>query len=155
MAFDLATFLGQNVGAAFGQIAEGVGSIIAKFKADPTKVLEMQAELQKLQLQAEQAAMQAEVALSQAQTKVNEIEAASGHPFTSNWRPWIGWVCGSGFAYVVVLQPFLTWASAWISTGHPGPAPTLNTDVLMTVLLGMLGLGGLRSFDKLKGTARP
>jgi hypothetical protein len=79
--------------------------------------------------------------------EVNKIEAASTDRFVSGWRPAVGWVCAGGFAYTVLLQPLLPWLFGG------GPLPDIPTEVLMTLLLGMLGLGGLRTAEKIKGAA--
>lgn len=89
----------------------------------------------------------------QGQLGVNKEEAANPSVFVSGWRPFIGWVCGSALAYTYIGYPFLLWAGAlWF----PGiNAPSLGNDgMLYELLLGMLGLGGLRTFEKVKGVAR-
>jgi hypothetical protein len=87
-----------------------------------------------------------------AQTEVNKIEAASSNLFVAGWRPFTGWVCGVAFAYHFIGLPVLLFVAAL--AGEPIAAPTFDMDALFTVLMGMLGLGGLRSFDKVKGTSR-
>jgi hypothetical protein len=88
--------------------------------------------------------------LAMAQIDVNKAEAASTSLFKGGWRPFIGWTCGSAFAYHFVLQPLLVFVL--VSSGHPVPElPKFEMDALMTVLFGMLGLGGLRTFEKFKG----
>jgi hypothetical protein len=92
-----------------------------------------------------------EIAL--AQIEVNKIEAASNSIFKSGWRPFIGWVCGTAFAYHFVLQPVLIFVMTY--AGHPVPAlPEFDMASLMTVLGGLLGLGGLRTFEKYKGITK-
>lgn len=72
------------------------------------------------------------------QSEINKAEAASGNWFASSWRPLCGYICVGGFAYATVIAPVL----------HLPPG---NTDVLITTLFGMLGLGSLRSYEKVKG----
>lgn len=92
-----------------------------------------------------------EIAL--AQIEVNKIEAASSTIFKSGWRPFIGWVCGVAFAYHFVFQPLLVFILTYM--GHPVPAlPEFDMASLMTVLGGLLGLGGLRTFEKYKGITK-
>ncbi len=86
-----------------------------------------------------------ELTLIMGQLDVNKIEAAHKSRFVAGWRPFVGWVCGSGLAYNVLLHPFFDIFFEM---------PTVNTDVLMPVLLGMLGIGGMRSFEKFKGVTR-
>ena len=71
--------------------------------------------------------------------------------FVAGWRPFIGWVCGSGLVYSFIAQPLLAWASGiWV---FPAP-PVLDLSTLLTVLGGMLGLSSLRTVEKINGVAR-
>lgn len=88
-----------------------------------------------------------------AQIEVNKTEAASRNPFVAGWRPFIGWTCGVALAWHFVLAPFLMFIAAWVGFEVPR-LPVFDMDNLMTVLLGMLGLGGLRSFEKVKGISK-
>lgn len=88
-----------------------------------------------------------------AQIEVNKTEAASRNPFVAGWRPFIGWTCGVALAWHFVLAPFLMFIAAWVGFEVPR-LPVFDMDNLMTVLLGMLGLGGLRSFEKIKGISK-
>ena len=88
-----------------------------------------------------------------AQIDVNKTEAASNSIFKGGWRPFIGWVCGTAFAYHFVLQPLLIFVMTYL--GYPVPAlPEFDMASLMTVLGGLLGLGGLRTFEKYKGITK-
>ena len=87
-----------------------------------------------------------------AQMEVNKVEAASGRLFVSGWRPFIGWVCGAAFAYHFVIQPFIAFAIS--SAGYAIVLPAFDMGELSTVLMGMLGLGGMRSFEKIKGAVK-
>ena len=88
-----------------------------------------------------------------AQIEVNKVEAASSSIFKSGWRPFIGWVCGTAFLYHFVIQPVLIFVITYM--GHPVPAlPEFDMASLMTVLGGLLGLGGLRTFEKYKGITK-
>jgi hypothetical protein len=87
-----------------------------------------------------------------AQMEINKEEAKSSNLFIAGWRPAIGWICGAAFAYHFLLQPFMVFLCA--TFGYRIDLPTFDMDTLNTVLMGMLGLGGLRSFDKVKGTSR-
>lgn len=87
-----------------------------------------------------------------AQLAVDAEEAKNENIFVSGWRPFIGWTCGAAFAYQFILQPmatFLIMVSG--SSFDPHRLPTLDWGAMSTVLLGMLGLGGLRTIEKVKG----
>jgi hypothetical protein len=92
-----------------------------------------------------------ELALSQ--IEVNKAEAASGSIFKGGWRPAIGWVCASAFAYHFVLQPVIVFIVLSAGVELP-PLPEFDMASLMTVMMGMLGLGGLRTYEKQKGITR-
>lgn len=86
-----------------------------------------------------------------AQLEINAREAAHPSVFVAGWRPFFGWMGGVGFLYAVVVQPLLTWWGA--SHGMPA-APELDTELLMVVVTGMLGIGGLRTYEKHKGVSK-
>jgi hypothetical protein len=91
--------------------------------------------------------------LAVAQIDVNKAEAASGSLFKGGWRPFIGWVCGGAFAYHFVLQPVIVFGV--LTAGVELPAlPEFDMASLMTVMMSMLGLGGLRTYEKQKGIAK-
>lgn len=85
------------------------------------------------------------------QVEVNKAEAANGNLFVSGWRPFIGWVCGLAFAWFYIAQPVLTFFLT--AAGHPVNLPHIEFGEMSSVLLGMLGLGGMRTFEKTKGVA--
>ena len=88
-----------------------------------------------------------------AQIEVNKAEAASGSVFKGGWRPFIGWVCGAALLYNFVLRDLLAWLI--LNTGiEASMPPDLAMDELLTVLLGMLGLGAFRTAEKMAGKAR-
>lgn len=87
------------------------------------------------------------------QIEVNKTEAAHRSVFVAGWRPFIGWVCGTAFAYHFIIQPLLFLALT-IAGKDLSALPEFDISALLTVLGGMLGLGGLRTFEKLKGKAR-
>ena len=91
--------------------------------------------------------------LAMAQIEVNKAEAASGSIFKGGWRPFIGWVCGFAFAYHFILQPILLFGTA-LAGVHLPSLPEFDMSQMMPVLLGMLGLGGLRTFEKQKGITK-
>jgi len=91
--------------------------------------------------------------LALSQIEVNKAEAASGSFFKGGWRPFIGWVCGVAFAYHFILQPLLTFILATFNVSIP-ELPEFDMGTLLTVLGGMLGIGGLRTYEKQKGLTK-
>lgn len=89
--------------------------------------------------------------INKAQLEVNKVEAGHTSRFVSGWRPFTGWICATAMAYHFILQPLLTFAL--YTFGNEIVLPTFDMTTLTTVLLGMLGLGGMRSFEKVKKSA--
>ncbi len=87
-----------------------------------------------------------------AQLDINKAEGQHRSMFVAGWRPFIGWTCGVALAYTYVLQPILVFILA--QSGYLVQLPVMDLSVMMPVLLGMLGLGGLRSFEKFKGVSK-
>ena len=94
----------------------------------------------------------AAVAIVQGQIDINKNEASNPSVFVSGWRPFIGWVCGIALAYTYIVYPMSLWA---LSVWHPAliPPKLVNNEMLYELLFGMLGMGGLRTFEKYKGVA--
>jgi hypothetical protein len=138
-----------------GSILEGVGKIAGDLVTTDKERIELELEGRKLDL--EQARINQ--ATDIAQVDVNKIEAASSNLFVSGWRPAVGWVGVLGLGYQFLGYPFMQWAWAFgqgvdlIPQGLSAP-PDLEVDQLLTLLAGLLGFGGMRSFEKTKGVAR-
>lgn len=131
----------------FLDILGGITPIINKvlsYIPDPAarQAAELQMQADMLKFAAEQGAQQAEI---------NKVEAASTNIFVSGWRPFIGWTCGAAFAWNYVGLPLASWLVA--VCGYDVPLRPVLDNSLMELTLGMLGLGAMRSFDKLKGTS--
>ena len=88
-----------------------------------------------------------------AQLEVNKAEAQHRSIFVAGWRPFIGWTCGVALMAHFVLFPATDFIVAYMGYEIP-PMPAFDMESLMTVLLGMLGLGGMRSFEKFKGVSK-
>jgi hypothetical protein len=88
-----------------------------------------------------------------AQTDINKAEAQHRSIFVAGWRPFIGWTCGVALAYHFVVAPLILFGAGWAGAEIPD-LPQFDMDSLMTVLLGMLGLGGMRTFEKAKGLTK-
>lgn len=108
---------------------------------------------ERLKAEAEFVRMAAEGELKQviAQLEINAKEAAHPSVFVAGWRPFFGWAGGFGFVYATIGQPLISWAAA--INGWPSP-PSLNLDLLWVVITGMLGIGGLRTFERVKGVTK-
>ena len=121
------------------------GKLIDKLFPDPTQKAAANYELLKLHQQGELAILAKQVDLAKTQTDTNTEEAKSSNWWVAGWRPYIGWVCGTGLGYQLLVYPILV--------GFVPSVVPLDTGTLLTLLLGMLGLGGMRSFEKSKGVA--
>jgi|TARA_B110000977_G_C10642832_1_gene324751 hypothetical protein len=83
--------------------------------------------------------------LAKGQLEVNKVEAAHKNMFVAGWRPAIGWICGFALMYSTILSPIL---GIWYTV------PPVDSSLLTTVLMGMLGLGAMRTVEKTKGVQR-
>lgn len=124
-------------------IANVVGSAIDKIFPDKTEQ-----EKGKLALLMQEMQLGIQPVLKQIETNIEEAKHQS--VFVAGWRPFIGWVCGSALAYYYILQPFLVWGFS--VAGIVTRMPKLDSGDLMTILLGMLGLGAFRTYEKTKGS---
>jgi hypothetical protein len=124
-----------------GSIIESVGKVAGDLITTDKEKMQLEIENRKL-----------DQAMDLAQIEVNKIEAASSSLFTSGWRPYIGWGCGTAFLYSAMFEPIMRFV-AQVAFDYKGPFPQLDTNLTMQVLLGMLGLAGMRSFEKSKGVA--
>jgi len=91
-------------------------------------------------------------AQDQGQIEINKEEAKSNSLFVSGWRPAVGWICAFGCAWAFILKPVLDWGVA--AAGSTVALPVFQTGELMSLLLGLLGMGTLRTYEKFKGVAR-
>ena len=128
-----------------------IAKVIDKLIPDPQAKAQAQLDLLKLQQAGEFKELDAELALKLEQIKVNALEAQSPDLFRGGWRPFVGWVCGTGLAVQFLVAPLATWAAALY--GHAVAFPSLDMGTLMTLLGGLLGLGTLRTTEKIKGVA--
>lgn len=96
------------------------------------------------------ALMKIEAEQSKAQVELNKAEAQHSSMFVAGWRPFIGWVGGVALAWTYIMYPIMEWVAR--IQGYTGELPVLQTDALYQLVLAMLGIGAMRSFDKLRGT---
>lgn len=130
-----------------------IGTVLDKLFPDPAKANEAKLELLRLQQQGALAELDADVKLALAQATTNTAEAANPSIFVSGWRPGAGWACVLGLVYQFLLQPLLPWLTAVCGVTVP-ELPAIDSATLTTLLMGLLGLGGLRTFERAKGVAR-
>lgn len=121
------------------------GKVIDRLWPDPTQAAQAKLELFKLQ-------QTGELAQITGQLEINKTEAASSSVFVAGWRPAIVWVCAFALFYQYIGKP-ISQAIA-VAIGHPLPVLPGLDDNLWQLLLGMLGLGGLRTFEKINGVAK-
>ena len=106
----------------------------------------------KARLDMEAKLLEAATAQAGQQAAINQVEASSSSIFVAGWRPFIGWVCGAGLAWAFIVAPLASWLM--IALGVKQTMPHLEIEHLLELVVAMLGLGGLRTFEKLKGVAR-
>jgi hypothetical protein len=120
----LAKLLGLNGNgqSSLGEFAKDLREAIKGKEIDPDKMIK----------------------LVKVQSEINKMEAQHRSVFVAGWRPFIGWICGLALAYNFIIRDVIAWVSPDIMP------PAIQMDQLITILLGMLGLGGLRTFEKIK-----
>lgn len=127
-----------------GSVFELGGKIIDRLFPDPEKKAEAELELLKL-------TQAGDLQQVLAQLEINAKEAAHPSIWVSGWRPYFGWVGGTAFAYVGLIKPVLSWIAA--IKGWP-ELPDIDTEFLWVVVSGLLGIGGLRTYEKKNKVAK-
>jgi len=130
------SWLSSLVGGGAITAAQGVANIVDQF---------IETDDEKRAWETVKAKMAQEPQL--AQIELNKVEAGHRTMFVAGWRPAAGWVCSIGLAFIFLVNPIIQWV-----TGEPGPE--LPTDIMFELMLGMLGLGGLRTFEKYSGKTK-
>lgn len=131
-----------------GAIIDSVGKVASDLITTDKERLELELEGRRI-----------DQATDLAQMEVNKTEAQNQNLFVSGWRPAIGWVGALAMAYQFLLYPLLVWAWVWLQAEQivpqdVKPPPMLDTEALWVILSGMLGIAGMRSFEKTRGVAR-
>ena len=130
-----------------GSIFDFGSKVIDKLFPNKDEAEKAKLALIELQQKGELAEFDANLKVAIQQGVVNAEEAKSTSLFVSGWRPFIGWICGVSLGYNYIFMPFFTYLSTWYSNSAPA-MPALETGELTTILLGMLGLGVLRTVEK-------
>lgn len=126
-----------------------VGSVIDKIFPNAKDAADAKLKLMAMAQQGELAALDADVKVALGQMDINKAEASSGNRYASSWRPTIGYICALGLLYNFIGYPLLTWLAAAFKPGLKVP-PLLDSN-LFELVLGMLGLAGFRTYEKVKG----
>lgn len=140
-------------GAAAG-VFTGIGTLAKDLRAaitgkttldssDQIKLIELAQSLELESLRADQA-------ISQAQMQINLADAQSGSNFRGGWRPMAGWLCVAGMGYQFLLCPILPWMLNSVGLTVQ-PLPVIDGESLMAMMSGLLGLGGFRTFERVRG----
>lgn len=128
-----------------------IGTVLEKVLPDPQASADAKIKLMELAQKGDLAVLDAETKMALGQLEVNKVEAGTDM-FRGGWRPATGWACVFGLVYQFLIQPILPWMVA-VCGGHVPPLPPIDNETLMVLLTGMLGLGGLRTFERIKGRA--
>lgn len=124
-----------------------LGDLLNKVLPDADAKAKAQLELARLAQEGEFKALDAQLQINLAQSKINEIEAASSNALAATWRPAAGWVCVLGLAYEFLIRPLLPWILTVCGAPVSPPLPSLD-GVLMELVAAMLGIGGMRTFER-------
>ncbi len=129
-------------------VVESVGKVIGDLHTSDKERMELELESKRI-----------DQAIDLGQMEVNKVEAANQNLFVAGWRPAIGWIGAGAMFYQFLLYPLLVWAWVWLQAEgyvprEVKPPPMLDTDALWVILSGMLGIAGMRSFEKSRGVAR-
>jgi len=119
------------------KLIQPVGDILDKFVADKDLKIKLSHELEK-----------EIISLNKAQLEVNKVEAKHNNIFVSGWRPFIGWCCGLSLAYYFILEPIIQYIL--IVNGIQFDTPEFDFSQLSTIVMAMLGMSGLRTYEKIK-----
>lgn len=130
------SFFEKLIGGAAAEPIEAIGGVFDKLFTSDEERMQAGAVMEKLRQHP-----------GELQVMLNQVEAQHRSIFVAGWRPFIGWVCGVGLSFVFVINPVIQWA-----VNRPGPA--MPTDVMLELVVAMLGMGGLRTFEKVKGRAK-
>jgi phenylpyruvate tautomerase PptA (4-oxalocrotonate tautomerase family) len=129
-----------------GKLVDPVSDILGKVVEDKDQKARLAHEIATM---AERHAQE----LARGQIEINKEEAKSRNIFIAGWRPFVGWTCGLALFWHFLGLPVTLFITGWFNLQHP-PLPEFDMQSLMTVLLGMLGLGGMRTFEKFKGITK-
>lgn len=128
-----------------------LGDIFDRVFPDPAAAADAKVKVMEMAQRGELAQLDADVKLAAGQLAVNQAEATSASLFVSGWRPAVGWCCAAAFGFKFIGGPLLVLIAQYF--GHTVTLPDFDYSEMSTILLGMLGLGGLRTVEKIKNVA--
>lgn len=137
------------IAAILPTVLDAIGRAIP----DPQAQAQAKLEVLKMQQSGDLATLDAELRLALAQIDVNKSEAGSESLFKSGWRPAVGWSCVLGLLYEFIVRPLLPWFVQVLGVQGVPELPPLDGDTLFGLLVGLLGIGTLRTVEKVKGKA--
>ena len=129
-------FFSSLIGSEVAQPIEAIGNVVDKLFTSDEERAQGKLLMEKLAQHP-----------SDLQVELNKVEANHRSIFVAGWRPFIGWVCGTGLSFVFVINPVIQWF-----TGKPGPV--MPVDVMLELILAMLGMGALRTYEKVQGKTK-
>ena len=130
-------FLSKLIGGAAVAPIEAIGNIVTGVWGDKGEKMTHDEVMAKIALQP-----------AMAQVELNKVEASHRSMFVAGWRPFLGWICGLGLAIAFLVNPFIVWISP------DATVPDVPTEVMMELVVAMLGLAGLRTYEKLQGRTK-
>ena len=133
---------------AFAALIPALGNLLDRVFPDPQAAADAKVKVMEMAQRGELAYLDADLKMATGQMEVNKAEAQHQSIFVAGWRPAIGWVCAAAFAFKFVIGP--TAAVLMAVAGHPITLPEFDFSEMSTILLGMLGLGTLRTVEKIK-----
>lgn len=146
--------LGPGISAALPSIADTVKVLVDRFVPDPAVKAQAEQEMARIISAREQAVAEMVTKQNEGQAAINLAEAQGNDPFSSRWRPAVGWVCVLALAWTYVTAPVLTWFGGIVGVvfGFAFPVPpSVPMNELWPVLLGLLGLGAMRTYERTTG----
>lgn len=142
-----------------GDIIDGGTKIIQEMITDKDKALQAEVELRKLATAAELKILEMSHEEKLAQVEINKEAVKSNDAYVRRARPTILWICGAGMGYSFIIHPLFEWAMTIVGIWYPVALtvpipPNLSMTEMLPILLGMLGLSGYRSYERVKGVAK-
>lgn len=127
------------------------GKLVDRLFPDPAQAADAKLKVMELAQNGVLAQLTADTDLAKGQIAINQAEASNANLFVSGWRPFIGWICGSGLAYMFVLKPL---ANPFVAKWAGVSLEALDTGTLMSLIVPLLGLGAMRTAEVITG-AKP